>query len=206
MLIGIGGYARAGKDAVASVLEAQHGFRRTYMSAPLEQALLVLNPWVMVTSAEARSLTEQSEYGSPFYSGCIEYARLHSKVGYEVSKSVSNVRELLQRLGTEVVRNMIGTDTWIRLAQAKIAELSADGSNVVVTGIRYFNELDMVREAGGISWWIERAGVSAVNGHTSDNTLSASDFEVVLQNNGSLADLAVTVAKLLTGFRVRRAE
>ena len=51
-LIGIGGYAGSGKDAVADILEDSHGFYRTFMSQPLNAALCRLNPQIEVRHGE----------------------------------------------------------------------------------------------------------------------------------------------------------
>ena len=51
-LIGIGGYAGSGKDAVADILEDSHGFYGTFMSQPLNAALCRLNPQVEVRPGE----------------------------------------------------------------------------------------------------------------------------------------------------------
>ena len=182
MIVGLGGYAFAGKDAVADVLEARHGWKRTFMSKPLMRALLALDPLI------------------PDGRGYIRFAELVERVGYDRAKRNPEVRALLQRLGTEVGRNIIGENVWTDVMARDVAELSADGSSVAVTGIRYRNELDRIREMGGISVWVSRPGVVAVNGLTSELTLDPADFDVELRNDGTLADLEVAVGALLAGL------
>jgi hypothetical protein len=194
MIIGIGGWAFAGKDAVAEILERDHGFGRTYMSYPLEQALLKLDPLIYV------SVHETHEVGiGGLVNGCGRYSMIHRQVGYDRSKKILEVRRLLQVLGTEVGREMFGEDVWVKQAQGNIDRL-LDGTreHVVITGIRFVNEFRMIVRERGQTWWINRPGIEPVNAHVSDNTLSASDFDRTIENDGTLADLAKKVAWCLT--------
>lgn len=167
-LFGLGGYARSGKDALVDGLVSHGGFKRTYMSKPLEQALLKINPFIV---------------------GGIRYADLHREVGYDASKLNPEVRRLLQVLGTDVGRDMFGENVWVDKMRAEVTELLDAGERVAVTGIRFPSEIRAIREMGGVLLWIERPGYGPVNGHSSDNALSAEDFDLVVQNDGGLNDL-----------------
>lgn len=167
MWIGVGGYATAGKDAFADVLEEQ-GFYRTAMSAPLNEILKVLNPYVR----------DENGYVA-------RYAEFEELCGYTRIKKIPEVRRLLQVLGTEVGRKMIDPDVWVKLAVKSMMP----HPNAAVTGIRFPNEMRLIREHGGLLVWIDRPGVAPVNTHESDNTLTELDFDVVVHNDGSLEDL-----------------
>lgn len=180
VLVSFSGYATAGKDAAADSLVQRLGFVKTYMSKPLEQALLTLNPYVPSNENDT----------------WIVYSDLHARIGYDETKKTPEVRQLLQRLGTEIGRNMFGEDTWVDLAFKEIAELREDGLSVCLTGVRYQNELDRVREADGISVWVDRPGVEAVNTHSSEHTLTAADCDVVIMNGGSLGELAQKMERI----------
>lgn len=186
MLIGLGGYAEAGKDAVADFL-TDEGWFKTYMSHPLERALLALNPWVRITAKERRVVLGNGPETEGF--AWLLYAMLHREVGYEKSKKVENVRVLLQRLGTEVGRNMLGEDIWVDKAFEEVRTGLAAELSVTITGIRYENELRALRQLGGVAVWVARPSYGPVNAHSSDNTLGRQDFDVILDNNGSLEDL-----------------
>lgn len=174
-LVVIGGYATAGKDAVANILVQELGWYKTYMSYPLERALLTIDPYIPCSAISGGYW--------------IRYSELHKDVGYDESKKNPEVRRILQTLGTEVGRNMFGEDVWLDLVCVEVADALADRQSVVVTGVRYPNELVRFKELGGISLWVERAGVSAVNTHSSDNTLRHDDFDIWCSNNGTLEDL-----------------
>lgn len=170
-LLAIGGYATSGKDAVANVLVEDLGWYKTYMSKPLEQALVTLNPWIRYAGGSER------------------YSVLHARVGYDESKKNPEVRRLLQTLGTEVGRNMFGQNVWLDAVCREVSDRLASGRNVVVTGIRYPNEIDRFRELNAWTLWVDRPGVEAVNSHSSDNTLTSAWFQDSFLNEGTLNDL-----------------
>ena len=178
-LIGIGGYAGSGKDAVADILEDSHGFYRTFMSQPLNAALCRLNPQIEVRHGEV-----------------FRYVDLIAQLGYTKAKELPEVRRLLQAMGTEVGRDMFGQTVWVDLMEQTLAGYKPD-DNVVVTGIRFPNEASMIRELGGELWWVYRPGYGPVNSHSSDNTLSLRHFDRVVVNDGTLDDLEQLVTKIL---------
>ena len=161
-LIGIGGYAGSGKDAVADILEDSHGFYRTFMSQPLNAALCRLNPQIEVRHGEV-----------------FRYVDLINQLGYTKAKELPEVRRLLQAMGTEVGRDMLGQNVWIDQLRNSLAAQKPD-DDVVVTGIRFPNEARMIVELGGQLWWVHRPGYGPVNSHSSDNTLTYEDFDYVV--------------------------
>ena len=190
-LIGLGGYAMSGKDAVAECLW-EAGWYRTYMSKPLHEAMMRLDPVIEWA-------------GEPAGRGAVTpltYARVFSlhgggERGYEAVKQYVEARRLLQVLGTEVGREMFGQDCWLDVIARDAEEQRERGVNVAVTGIRFGNELDWVRHEGGLAVWVDRPGFGPVNGHASDNTLGPEDFDLVLHNDGTLSDLAEQVRRKL---------
>ena len=164
-LLGLGGYALSGKDTVADVLESRNWYR-TYMSEPLERALLALDPYISGSFST-------------------RYSYFHSLLGYTKSKENPEVRRLLQKLGTDVGRNILGENVWVNAVFDNLPEYR----QTVVTGIRYPNELAKIRELDGLAAWVRRPGFGPVNDHSSDNSLTADDFDFVIENDGTIYDL-----------------
>lgn len=202
-LVGTGGYAQAGKDAVIDILVEEQEFEKTYMSRPLETALLILNPWVDVNWTNWKDKTWHDVYqvlqrAAPRW--ILRYQELHALVGYETSKSNHDVRAYLQLLGTEVGRNMFHKDVWLNIGFAQVDKVLADGTSIGISGIRYHNELDAVHERGGLTVWVNRPGYGPVNDHTSDNTLGPDDFDVALENDGTLDDLRTKILDVVSEY------
>lgn len=142
-VLGLHGPPGSGKDTIAKIL-ARFGFQRVSFADPLRAMLYALNP---LTSVGVR------------------VAELVDLVGWEQAKKTGDVRELLQRMGTEAVRECIGQDTWIELARQKIAQATGP---VVVTDVRFANEGELIGTLGGLVYAVRRPGVTTVNNHASE--------------------------------------
>jgi len=110
------------------------------------------------------------------------------------SKAKENpmVREYLQMLGT-AVRSTLGEDAWIHSLFQNL-DLSR---NYVVTDVRFLSEVLAIRNAGGIIVRINRSGVGAANNHVSEHELDHCRFDKVINNNGSIEELASKLRALL---------
>jgi hypothetical protein len=177
-LIGFGGYATSGKDTAADILVNKYGYKKLYMSQVLEQALLALDPIITVTANPFHRLDKD-----PLT--VIRYQEIHSKYGYDNSKQIEEVRTLLQKLGTEVGRNILGENVWVDAVFSQADKLMSEGFDVCVCGIRYGNELDAITSRKGLATWVDR-GLAPVNSHTSDNALGPDDFDYILDNRGTI--------------------
>lgn len=181
--IGIGGHLGAGKDAVADYLVDEHGFLKVGMSDLLLEATLAANPFIRVTLREAWRLR--------IWPGFIRARKLVDKVGYVQAKTVADFRLFMQHFGTEAGRDIHGEDVWVNLIAKRIDQLLAEGNDVVLTGIRFPNELQMA-EARGETWWVSRPGYHGAN-HPSERSVSGVYFGRIVHNAGTLEDLNRTV-------------
>lgn len=183
LVIGLSGYARAGKDTVAGIL-ADLGWEQRSFAAPLYAALYTMNPLVM----------------SPRCDAVLHLAGEVDRIGWEAAKDLyPEVRALLQRLGTEVGRNQFGADFWVKQATHDLWE--PDAPRVVFSDVRFPNEAEACKTLGGQVWRIERPGHGPANGHVSESALDGYDFDQVIVNLGTIADLAAAVNELLNGAR-----
>lgn len=195
-LIGLGGRLRSGKDTVADHLVSRYGFIKIGMSEPLNDALLTLNPLIPVNAHEdqtAIGLTGQF----------VRYSDLIDRVGYVEAKRNPEVRALLQRLGTDVGRKLIDENVWVDMMARIVTDHLDAGTPVVVTGIRYLNEVDVIRDMLGSSWWVSRPitsiGVAAdqILAHESERGVNEADFDKVIRNDGTLDELYRSVDLML---------
>lgn len=171
-LIGVAGRKTAGKDVVADALVEKLGWSKLGMSDNLHNCLMVLNPII----GRRRFRIER-------------YRDLVERVGFVEAKKHPEVRRLQQTLGTEVGRNMIDVNLWIDMTERSICDLLCQERDVIVTGIRYRNELEMIERLGGTTLWVERPGLVLADGHSSENSLGAEDFQRVIFNDGTVEDL-----------------
>lgn len=145
VLVGLVGYAQAGKDTFAGYL----GFKRLAFADVLKAVAYGSNPIVALN-------TDHS----------FLYLRdVVDAVGWERAKSeYPEVRLYLQHLGTEGGRDNLGANVWVDAA------FKDYDPNVptVFTDVRFPNEIQAIRDRGGIIVRIDRGGHAPVNGHVSE--------------------------------------
>jgi hypothetical protein len=180
MLIGLIGYSRSGKDSFADFMVQDYDFVKLAFADPMREALTKLNPVINLGG---------------------HYAHLGdavSRMGWEAVKSMSpDVRGLLQRMGTEVGREMFGEDVWVNMAMQK----AADYPDVVFSDVRFLNEANAITEAGGTIIRIRRSGTEPINSHRSETELDTYNAEYTVGNSQSLDDLHVKVNVLMSSLK-----
>jgi hypothetical protein len=186
MLIGLGHYARTGKDSVASVLVKEHGFTRVAFADALKELALKADPLIynnaMVNVATGRGHLKQVVHAN----------------GWENAKNqFPEVRKFLQNLGV-AAREVMGENVWV--------DLALDGTyggqdRVVVTDVRFENEAHAIALMGGKLVKVSRPGFGPANQHVSETGLEDYEWDYELQNNGSLDDLPAKVASMLEALK-----
>lgn len=176
MIIGVSGYARAGKDTVADYLVEKHGFTKLSFADPIREGLYRLNPKIMLM---------ESVY--------VPLAYAVDQWGWDLLKDISpDARPLMQRFGTEVAREMFGDNFWVDLAMRKAQE----HEKVVIADVRYANEATAIK-SHGLLWRVDREGVGPANDHPSELAVETFVADAVLTNNGTMDDLYEQVAEAI---------
>lgn len=180
-LIGLIGKKRTGKDTFAGTLIERHAYARIALADPLREAAYALDPIVGTFPLTVDGTLRVDQW---------RYSEVVDALGYEKAKDyVPEVRRVLQRLGTESIR-AIDDEFWIKAAFSKIDALREAGTPVIVTDVRYPNEADAIKAAGGYLIRIVRKLPSDGDSHASENALDEYATDLVIHNNGSREDLA----------------
>lgn len=182
MLYGVSGYARAGKDTIADRLCDVHGFQRVAFADLLRECVQALNPIIDM----------EMEYDVLVP---IRYNDALEQYGYNTSKEIyPEFRNVLQRMGTEVGRKLLGDNIWV---DATLASLE-DDVNYVITDARFTNEAQAILDNGGVMVRVEREGTGPVNDHPSETELDDWDFDYIIQNDGTIEELNVKIDRLIS--------
>ena len=177
MIIGISGYAQVGKDTVAAYLVEKYGFTRIAFADPIREAVYRLNPKINIADMRGVSLAVAVD-----------------GLGWEnVKVDSQDARELLQRMGTEVGREMFGDNFWVDQAIKKASQYK----DVVIADVRYPNELEAILGHSGAVWRVVKDGTEAVNRHASESALDEYDFEHILFNNDTKQSLYESVDEFM---------
>lgn len=184
-LIGITGFARSGKDSVAGFLRPK--YERIAFADKLKAIALTIDPLVQV-SCEAPRLADISV--------CCDIQRVSWLLGHGADegwlKEHTNYRVFLQDLGN-AVRETLGKSTWI---DAALRDRDT-AKRYVITDVRYANEADAVRAAGGEIWRIERPDTGPANDHVSELEMVTYPVDHVIVNDLDTPALRFKTARTL---------
>tara|TARA_Y100000310_G_scaffold311944_1_gene358729 strand:- start:633 stop:1196 length:564 start_codon:yes stop_codon:yes gene_type:complete len=113
-----------------------------------------------------------------------------------IEENKERFRPMLQWWGADFRRHYKGESYWLDKMLRKMRSV-ADPEVLVITDVRYPNEADLVKEAGGIMLRVDReTGLN--DAHSSENLLdSFCGFDYRLENNGTLEDLEAKVAQIV---------
>ena len=133
-IIGIAGHRGAGKNEVARAIEREHGWFQLAFADAIRESVRQLDPMII-------------EGGK-----CLRLSQMIDAHGWEETKRSSyEARRLWQRLGTEAGRNIHGEDCWVNIVHQRILQIESVvnwGSGVLITDVRFPNELQFIRDHG----------------------------------------------------------
>lgn len=161
MIIGLSGYAQSGKDTLGSALVDNYGFTRYAFADALKEMVYRLNPVVDQMENRVQDFVDTE--------------------GWEKAKKNPEVRRLLQVMGTEAGRQVLGDNIWVDTVLNRVG-----GRDVVITDCRFPNEAQAVKDRGGFVVRVRRAGVEAVNAHPSETSLDDWSFDMIVDNSGPI--------------------
>jgi hypothetical protein len=177
LLIGLTGYAQVGKDTLANLLVGDFNFQRKGFADNLRSMLYALNPILPAPN--------WAKVGDNFgNNGVVRVRDYVDFYGWETAKKeVPEIRQLLQRLGTDAGRSVLGDNVWVDALLN-----SPNNARLVISDCRFPNECSSIKERGGVIIRVNRKGYGPINDHISETaSLGFEDYNI--QNEGSPEDL-----------------
>lgn len=215
MIIGICGLIGAGKDTVAHYLDSEKGFKRESFAGSLKDAVSHVFGWnrelLEGTTTYSREWREQrDEWWS-------------NRLGRDITP-----RNVLQQWGTEVCRKNYHDNIWVASLENKLRN-SKD--NIVISDCRFPNEIKAIKDAGGtvirvkrgaepvwyndainynagkkrVGWALGREALAKHGVHPSEYSWIGTDFDYVVENQGTFDDLFRQVDDLLRDLHIAKA-
>lgn len=174
-IVGLAGPARCGKDTIAWMLRNQYDAEQFAFAGALKKAASVL-----------------LNYPMEFVNGENGYDRESIMPEWGFS-----MREFLQKLGTECMREQFREDFWINRIRVELAHSNLPA---VITDVRFENEAAFVRGCGGVVWHIERPQDNGLDerakAHASEAGVALREGDQIVINDGTLDDLRESVVAL----------
>jgi len=210
MIIGICGFIGSGKDTVADYLTNLHEFRRESFANSLKDSVAHVFGWDRtMLEGRTKQAREWREQLDVWWADRLNMPEL-------------TPRWVLQHWGTEVCRQGFHNDIWIASLENKLRNSQDD---IVISDCRFPNEIAAIKRANGLvvrvvrgpepkwyddamavnhgefgnmKWTTSKSRLAKLKIHASETAWVGTEFDVILDNNGSLDDLYAQVQQLVT--------
>lgn len=201
MLIGLVGFINCGKGTVGDILERDYGYTSFSFADAVKDSVANIFVWPRgLLEGDTEVSREFREKEDPWWS---------EKLGYRVTP-----RLMLQKMGTEACRQNIADNIWIAALEKRINGYE----DVVIKDVRFPNEIDFIRSAGGIIVRVKRGeepywyydamstntiGINVMDDydiHYSEWAWIGQKTDHVIENEGTQDHLKENVRKLLTKY------
>lgn len=219
MIIGISGRIGSGKDTVGDIIRGlrnnsygQSPWQIKKFAGKLKQIVSILTG-IPTEDLEKQSVKDRvlgpewERSVSPLLSEDLTCG-VHRVYGPPVMTPYT-VREVLQRVGTEAMRDQIHPNIWVN---ALFSDYKAIPHNQmddfptmnvypqwIITDVRFPNEAQAIKDRGGIMIRVVRVpDQKAADFHTSETALDDYNFDEVIYNTGTIEDLKEKVRQVLT--------
>jgi hypothetical protein len=184
MIIGLGYQARAGKDTVASHLVNHHSFVQESFAFPLKEFV----------GRQICGFNDKQLYGA--WKEVID------------PEWGLTPRQMLQLIGTDALRKVVHDDFWVIPMKRKLKEHIRNERHVVISDVRFMNEIALIKKLGGTVVRIDRTNPDKISGfdkHSSETELDYYDgWDDVLENNRTLAELYTKVDYMMKNPMYKR--
>ncbi len=190
MLIAFSGFKGSGKDTAANVLVEEYGFTKIAFADAVRQLALIIDP--IITMQDGTVITNLTT--------------VIKGIGWDKAKrKIPEVRRLLQVIGTEGGRMLVGENVWIDILAERFPDIADSSSRYVITDCRFPNEADFVESKNGSVVWISRPGL-VPDGHASesDEIRRWRNWEII--NDSDIESFKQSVRDMMTKEGVRPIE
>jgi len=158
-LVGIVGQKGSGKDTTADFLVSRYGFVKQSFATPLKDVCREL----FLLSDEQLNHPEKKE-------------AIDTRWGL-------SPRQMMQWMGTDVVRAQLGIDFWVR--RMDMYHRTHSDQRLVVPDVRFENEAQWIRDNGGILIRVERTSVVPIDTHASEVEQTAIRTDMTIKNDSA---------------------
>jgi hypothetical protein len=185
MIIGLAGRCRSGKTELAKICE-KYGYAKLYFALPLKQ----LCADILDISIDGLNKAKNEGTDIGLYLSDDICTILSEETGIPLEqvretcygKMINNVREMLQFIGTDLIRKY-NTDWHVD----RIREMIKPDYNYVIDDVRFPNEKKMIEDMGGDCWFVTRKTFDNVSNHESETSITWHQcWNRIIINNGTL--------------------
>lgn len=180
MIIGLCGEQGSGKTTIGRILVECYGFHQMAFADALKDIVATIFGWsrklLEGDTPEGREWRENVDEWWSNRLGIVDFTP----------------RKALQMVGTNAMRDGFHPDIWISIIERRLTEYK----NVVITDVRFSNEMRMIRKHGGHIIRIERDDNNSPI-HKSEFEWRQMGVQYNLKNDGEITDLYNKIGEIL---------
>lgn len=185
MIIGLCGRARSGKSELANVCE-KYGYKKLSFATPLKS----LCCGILDVNTDTLNKLKVNKTNIDFIvsEDKCKFISDETKIPFDIikekclDKKIENVRDMLQFIGTDIIREY--NEDW---HVNRLKELIDVNENYVFDDVRFPNEKEMIESLGGDCWFITRTSLDNVSNHKSETSLIWENcWNKIIINDGTL--------------------
>lgn len=201
-IIGIAGQAGAGKDTVCELLQERRAFvtRAAFADALKAEVCAAFGVDAALLTDRHRKEIPTAALGPD---RCID-PRFVQHLGTLAAFIEHRPRTIMQCWGD--YRRRADPAYWLRCIEPTIAAARTVGAQaVVVTDVRYPNEVEWLRSFGGVLWRVRRPNLAPVAAHSSEWAIQAERADLTIHNDCSLDALGGRITDAYDDLVIGRA-
>lgn len=188
-IIGLMGYAGAGKDTVSAILRKNIAAQSLAFADKLRETASKLNPMLPIRTTiddnpNSQTLLLDAQGKSEM---CLPYLSLIAAAGdYDRAKrKFAYIRPMFVNIG-HGMREVFGESFWIEQTMKKIDSTTTDNAEyTIITDVRYANECEAIINRGGIIVYINRTGLEPANATEAESITFAMKYVTITIENQS---------------------
>lgn len=185
-IIGFCGRKESGKSVLANICK-DYGYEVTRFAEPLKQLVSELIYVKREDLDKLKTVVKNYTFQDMDCHFISEETKIpiHSVKEVLKGKSFPTVRDLLQVIGTDLIRSY--NPNWhVDKTFEFITSEENKEKNFVIDDVRFPNEVEMLRKLGGTYWFVVRPKVDNVSNHESEKSLKWQDFDNIIINDKTL--------------------
>jgi len=126
----------------------------------------------------------------------------HREIQDRPGQTAVTVRRILQWWGTEY-RRAQDPDYWTKAWVRKVCQFDLKQTHILIDDVRFNNELNTIKQQGGLIVKIERPGFDGANNHASETALDDyRQWDEIIRNDGTLEEFQRKVERLAKELQV----
>lgn len=205
MILALSGKKKSGKDTIANFLVKDHGFKKLSLATPLKDLIVKvfkidkdllynenkkdehLDYFITIDYHHLDKIREivSEEWGFP-----IDYETRENIEEFH-GKEIKTPRQLMQTIGTDLIRKHIRDDVFIVLLLEQIKKTERP---IVIADARLQNERETLLSVGAILGLVKRDIIKNEDDHISENDLGEEDeYDLIVDNNIDLQQLRAEI-------------